>query len=103
MPYAGRRVAILPGGIGSGLDRHMQSNAQFEPQVLHVPRFQEPDIVRFADAVDATHKIYEKRWVTQGEGAFTAWVGIAVQGSDVAVGVWKEDELYIDCNKMNKN
>ena len=33
-----------------------------EFEVVHVPRFREPDIVQFADAVDVTHRIYTHRF-----------------------------------------
>ena len=37
-----------------------------EFEVIHVPRFREPDIVQFAEAVDATHGIYQHRSVGLG-------------------------------------
>ena len=32
-----------------------------EFEIVHVPRFREPDIVQFAEAVDMTHNIYQHR------------------------------------------
>ena len=47
--------------VGLAGERFMMVKNEFE--VVHVPRFREPDVVQFADAVEATHGIYEHRWV----------------------------------------
>jgi len=45
--------------VGLKGERFMMVKNEFE--VVHVPRFREDDIMQFADAVEATHKIYEHR------------------------------------------
>ena len=45
--------------IGLAGQRFMMVKNEFE--VVHVPRFREDDIVQFAEAVDATHNIYQHR------------------------------------------
>ena len=39
-----------------------------EFECLHVPRFLEPDVVQFTEAIDATHGIYERRCVRRKRG-----------------------------------
>ena len=59
-----RRVTCAQffGNLSIGLAGERFQMVKNEFEVVHVPRFREPDIVQFADAVDVTHRIYTHRF-----------------------------------------
>ncbi len=71
--------------IGLKGERFMMVKNEFE--VVHVPRFREDDIVQFAEAVEATHGIYENRCVKQGVNVASAY-GLGGQRQDQRVEGW---------------
>ena len=85
VPHAGQKMQFCAAAAVPEPGQHMQPKSRCEPQVLHVRRFQEPDIVQFANAVDATHKIYEKRCA----GLYRRQCAVVAPLVDVARRSWR--------------